>query len=106
MKAVDDGGNPPASPWSNAIEQDRVENPDPHDLANNRRGERLEVDLFDGKKSEAPGHFDTRKQEEEPLCCTQEFCYPAVLETLIFVKNARWTVYGIRSLCMRDGGHS
>ena len=69
MKAVDDGGNPPASPRSNAVEKDGVENPDPHDLANNRRGERLEVGLFDGKESEAPGHFDACKQEEEPLCC-------------------------------------
>ena len=34
MKAVDDGWNPPATPGSNAIEQNGVENPDLHDFAN------------------------------------------------------------------------
>ena len=88
MKAVDDGGNPPASPGSNAIEQNGVENPDPHDFANDGRGERLEIGLFDGQKSEAPGYFDASKQEEKPLRRTQELCYPTVLETFIFVQDA------------------
>ncbi len=69
VKAVDDGRNPPASTRSNAIQQNGVEDPDPHDLADNRRGKRLKVGLFDGQESEAPGYFDARKQEEEPLCC-------------------------------------
>ena len=88
MKAVDDGGNPPASPGSNAIEQDGVENPDPHDFANDGCGKRLEIGFFDGQKSEAPSHFDASKQEEKPLRRTQELCDPTVLEAFIFVENA------------------
>ena len=85
MKAVDEGGNPPATPGSNAIEQNGVENPDPHDFANDGRRKRLEIGFFDGQKSEGPGHFDAGKQKEKPLRGTQELCYPAVLETIIFV---------------------
>ena len=106
MKTVDDGGNPPASPRSNAIEQNGVENPDPHDFANNGRSERLKVSLFDGQKSEAPGYFDAGEQEEKPVCDAKELCYPVVLKTLIFVQNAGWAIYGIRSLSMHKGGRS
>jgi hypothetical protein len=88
MKAVDDGGNPPASPGSNAIKKNGVENPDPHDFANDGRGESLEISLLDGEKSEAPGYFDARKQKEKALGGAQELCYPPALETLILVQDA------------------
>jgi len=67
---------------------------------------RLEISFFDGQKSEAPGHFDASKQKEKPLRGTQELCYPAVLETFIFVEDAGWPVYGIGSLSVREGGRS
>jgi hypothetical protein len=55
-------------------------------------------------KSAFPGYFDASKQKEKPLRGTKELCYPSVLETLIFIEDAGWPVYGIRSLSVREGG--
>jgi hypothetical protein len=52
MKAVDDGGNPPASsPGRNAIEQNGVENPDLHDFANDG-GRELTFDVLLGRRAD------------------------------------------------------
>src|SRR3984893_3454439 len=104
MKAVDNGGNPPASPGSNAIEKNGVENPDPHDFANDGRRERLEICFFNGQKSEARSYFDASEQKDRPLRRTQALCYPSVLKPLLFIEDAGWPVYAIRSLSMREGG--
>jgi hypothetical protein len=47
MKAVNDGGNPPPSPGSDAVKENGVENSNPHDLANYGRGECLKISFFD-----------------------------------------------------------
>jgi hypothetical protein len=48
VKAVHDGGNPPASARSYSIKEDGVENSDPHYFANDGSSESLKIGFLDG----------------------------------------------------------